>query len=136
PKEVVDRIAPHDARMVTLVSAPLMHGAAQWVSFITLFGGGEIVLYTGRRFDAHDVWQLVERERCNNVTVVGDAMARPLAEALVEAHDTYDTSSVAIIGSGGAILSRAVKEQLHAHVPNALLIDSYGASETGAGSSQ
>jgi len=65
---------------------------------------------------------------------VGDAMARPLADAL-DAGD-YDTSSVAVIGSGGAIFSSAVKKQLQTRLPNAFMVDSFGASETGAGSSQ
>jgi fatty-acyl-CoA synthase len=134
--EVLERIAPEDGRMVTLVAPPMMHGAAQWVGFITLLGGGQVVLYTGRRFDAHEVWGLVERERCTSITVVGDAMARPLAEALAEAGDRYDTSSVFTVGSGGAIFSAAVKEQLQALLPDAFMIDSFGASETGAGSSQ
>ena len=136
PAEVLERIAPEDGRMVTLVAPPMMHGAAQWVGFITLLGGGQVVLYTGRRFDAHEVWGLVERERCTSITVVGDAMARPLADALAEAGDRYDTSSVFTVGSGGAIFSAAVKEQLQASLPNAFMIDSFGASETGAGSSQ
>jgi fatty-acyl-CoA synthase len=134
PAEFMARIADDDARMVTFVAAPLMHGAAQWVAFITLFGGGEIVLSTSHGFDADEAWRLIARERCNNVTVVGDAMARPLAEAL--ATGDHDASSVAVIGSGGAIFSAAVKEQLQALLPNAFMIDSFGASETGAGSSQ
>jgi acyl-CoA synthetase (AMP-forming)/AMP-acid ligase II len=136
PAEVLERVAPEDARMVTLVAPPMMHGAAQWVSFITLFGGGQVVLYTGRRFDAPEVWRIVERERCTSITVVGDAMARPLAEALDEAADAYDTSSVINVGSGGAIFSAAVKDQLRRHLPDAFMVDSFGASETGAGSSQ
>src|SRR5215216_4007859 len=39
PAEVLERISPEDARMVTLVAPPMMHGAGQWVSFITFFGG-------------------------------------------------------------------------------------------------
>jgi fatty-acyl-CoA synthase len=136
PAEVLDRIAAEDGRMVTLVAPPMMHGAAQWVTFITLFGGGQVVLYCGHRFDPHEVWRLVEQERCTSITVVGDAMARPLAEALDEAGGRYDTSSVFNVGSGGAIFSAAVKDQLRAHLPDALMIDSFGASETGAGSSQ
>jgi fatty-acyl-CoA synthase len=136
PAEVLERIAPEDGRMVTLVAPPMMHGAAQWVTFITLFGGGQVVLHTGRRFDAHEVWRLVEQERCTSITLVGDAMARPLAEALDEDPGRYDTSSVFSVGSGGAIFSAAVKDQLRAHLPDAFMIDSFGASETGAGSSQ
>jgi acyl-CoA synthetase (AMP-forming)/AMP-acid ligase II len=63
-------------------------------------------------------------------------MARPLADALDEHPDRYDTSSLVNIGSGGAIFSAPVKEQLRRRLPNVLMVDSFGASETGAGSSQ
>ena len=112
-----------------------MHGGGQWMTFITFFAGGTVVLWTGHHFDPHEVWRIVERERANGVMVVGDAMARPLAEALAEPGASHDPSTVFSIGSGGAILSAAVKEQLRAQLPNALVIDSFGASETGAGGS-
>jgi fatty-acyl-CoA synthase len=136
PAEVIERIAPEGGSLVTLVCPPLMHGAAQWGVFIMLFGGGEVVLHCSRRFDGHELWRLVERERCTGITLVGDAMARPLAEALEEAPDRYDTSSLVSVGSGGAIFSAAVKDQLRKHLPNAFMVDSFGASETGAGATQ
>jgi 3-oxocholest-4-en-26-oate---CoA ligase len=133
PGELAARVMPPDACMIPLVTAPLMHGGGQWMSFITFFGGGKVVLYTGKHFDPDEVWRLVERERANTVMVVGDAMARPLAEAL--ARNPRDASSVAVIGSGGAILSKAVRSQLAAVLPNAVPWDNFGASETGAGGS-
>ena len=136
PAEVLERIAAEGSSLVTLVCPPLMHGAAQWGVFIMLFGGGEVVLHCARTFDGHELWRLVERERCTGITLVGDAMARPLADALEEAPDRYDTSSVVSVGSGGAIFSTAVKDQLRKHLPNAFMVDSFGASETGAGATQ
>ena len=115
-----------------MVNAPMMHGGGQWMAFITFFGGGTVVLNCDRHFDPDRIWRTVERERCNSVMVVGDAMGRPLAEALAAPGATYDTSSVIIVGSGGAILSPPVKEQLRAQLPKAMVIDSFGASETGA----
>jgi fatty-acyl-CoA synthase len=132
PEELVGRIAPEENRIVAMAIAPVMHGAAQWAVCITLFGGGTVVLYTDHHFDPQQVWRLVERERCVTITVVGDAMARPLAEALAEPGSSYDASSVAVIGSGGAVFSTAVKDQLRAHLPNAMVLDTYGASELGA----
>ncbi len=64
--------------------------------------------------------------------VVGDAMARPLADALAVPGASYDLSSLASIGSGGAILSKSVKEELRARLPGVIVTDSFGASETGA----
>jgi 3-oxocholest-4-en-26-oate---CoA ligase len=133
PEELAERIPTEDARAIPIVNAPLMHGGGQWMALINLFGGGTIVLNGNRHFDPEWIWRTVERERCNSVMVIGDAMGRPLAEALAAPGASYDTSSVIVIGSGGAILSPAVKGQLRAQLPNAMIIDSFGASETGAG---
>jgi acyl-CoA synthetase (AMP-forming)/AMP-acid ligase II len=132
PEELGDRIPAEDARAIPMVNAPMMHGGGQWMAFITFFGGGTVVLNCDRHFDPDRIWRTVERERCNSVMVVGDAMGRPLAEALAAPGATYDTSSVIIVGSGGAILSPPVKEQLRAQLPKVMVIDSFGASETGA----
>lgn len=135
PEELADRIPAEDGRAIPMVNAPMMHGGGQWMAFINLYAGGTIVLNCDRHFDPDRIWRTVERERCNSVMVVGDAMGRPLAEALAAPGATYDTSSVIVVGSGGAILSRAVKEQLRAQLPNAMVMDSFGASETGAAGS-
>jgi 3-oxocholest-4-en-26-oate---CoA ligase len=132
PEELAGRIPAKDARMIPMINAPLMHGGGQWMAFINLYGGGTIVLNCDRHFDPDKIWRTVERERCNTVMVVGDAMGRPLAEALAARGASYDTSSVIVVGSGGAILSPAVKEQLRSQLPNAMIMDSFGASETGA----
>ena len=132
PEELAARIPAEDARAIPMVNAPMMHGGGQWMAFINFFGGGTVVLNCNRHFDPDRIWRTVERERCNSVMVVGDAMCRPLAEALAAPGATYDTSAVIVVGSGGAILSPAVKDQLRAQLPNAVVMDSFGASETGA----
>jgi acyl-CoA synthetase (AMP-forming)/AMP-acid ligase II len=65
------------------------------------------------------------------MTIVGDAMARPMADALAANPGRWDTSSVLGIGSGGAPLSPAVKQQFNELLPNVLVLDSFGSSETG-----
>jgi len=135
PEEIVGRVKPEDQRMISMALAPVMHGAAQWGLCITLFGGGTALLYTGHHFDPHEVWKIVAAERANSVMVVGDAMARPLAEALAEPGVSYDTSSVFSVGSGGAVFSTAVKDQLREQLGEVLIIDTFGASELGAGGS-
>ncbi len=114
-----------------LPAAPLMHGAAQWAALIGLYGGGKIVLTSGRHFDPQLIWRLVEQERVNSLAVVGDAMARPLAEALAAPGAAYDTSSLRVIGSGGAMFTEGVKEQLRARLPGVVLMDNFGGSEGG-----
>ncbi len=110
---------------------PLMHGAAQWAAFYYMTMGATVLFPTDtHRVDPVEIWRTVERERAIGLTVVGDAMARPLVEDLERGQ--YDTSSVIAFGSGGAILIEGVKERLLAKMPNIILSDVAGASETGA----
>src|SRR5262249_2018184 len=110
---------------------PPMHGAAQWLGFGALPQGGTVVLQgKPEKLDPEEVLGLVERERCNTLTMVGDAFARPLVEEL--RRGSYDVSRLFIIGSGGAILSPHMKEALLEFVPHAMVVDGFGASETGA----
>ena len=117
--------------MTYLVAPPLMHGAGQWVCGIGLFGAMKVVLLEGAGFDAEKAWELVDREKVNSIAIVGDAMARPLAEALEANQGRWDTSSLFVIGSGGAALSPTVKADLARLLPTTMVLDSFGASETG-----
>jgi acyl-CoA synthetase (AMP-forming)/AMP-acid ligase II len=133
--ETVEELAENAARnggfMRVMTTPPLMHGAAQWLGFGAIHQGGTLVLQ-GRpeKFDPAEVLALVEREGCNTLTMVGDAFARPLVEEL--RRKPYDLSKLFIIGSGGAILSPHMKEALLEFVPHAMVVDGFGASETGA----
>ncbi|HEV3280969.1 MAG TPA: acyl-CoA synthetase [Acidimicrobiales bacterium] len=134
PDELAGRINRDDAaRAVMLVVAPLMHGNAQWVMWNAFMMGGTAVLYTEHRYDPDRILRLVDEERVVSIGLVGDAMARPLAEAMAEAPaGTYDTSSLLVIGSGGAMLSSTVKEELKKELPDVLIMDRFGSSESGA----
>ena len=132
PDEVLDRIL--DGAVVFLPVAPLMHAAGQWTSLSWLYAGGTVVLLPGS-LDGVVVWQTVERERVNIMTVVGDPVTRPLVDAWIE-HGPFDVSSLFSIGSGGAPLTPSLKDQLIALVPNAAVVDGFGSSETGAQGSQ
>jgi len=115
-------------RLLTL--PPLMHGAAQWAGFMMLNGGSTLVMPSAHNLDAAEVWSLVETEDVQSVVVVGDAMARPLLEELQRGD--YDTSSMFVLGNGGAALSTALKEAFLDVLPDLLINDSLGSSETGA----
>jgi fatty-acyl-CoA synthase len=127
PEEIRANVTPNPGKSLAL--APLMHGNAQWTMAIALYGGNTVVLNTARRFDADQIWDLVEREGVLVISLVGDAMARPLVDAL--ATRDHIPSLLAIV-SGGAILSPAIKAELNEKMPNVAVLDAFGASETGA----
>src|SRR4029077_13110464 len=112
---------------VTFPIAPLMHGAAQWGTLGALFNGNTAVLIP--KFDPHEVWTLVEQEKVNTIAVTGDAMARPMIEALREGN--YDTSSVVAFSSTAAVFSPSIKDEYLEHMPNVFITEAIGATETG-----
>jgi acyl-CoA synthetase (AMP-forming)/AMP-acid ligase II len=129
PEELAE-LARSKPPMSMMAVPPLIHGAAQLASFIAFFQGAKIVLVP--RFDPAKIWRAVEAERVNTMSIVGDAMARPLAEALLAPGADYDTSSLFVMSSAGAIFSEAVKAQLRQKLPHLMMIDAFGASETGS----
>jgi acyl-CoA synthetase (AMP-forming)/AMP-acid ligase II len=132
PGELTGRIP--DQPLSMLVLPPLMHVSAHWAAFNALYGGGKIVLTAPGSFDAADCWRLIESEDVNLVVLVGNAMARPLFEYLAE--HPRDVPTLFGIGSGGAVLSPSTKDRIHQLLPNVMVIDGFGSTETGvAGSS-
>ena len=129
PEELPERVLRPG--LVALPVPPFMHAAAHWLAFAMFFGGGTVVTLPGGRFDAATTWRLVTEERVNILVVVGDAMARPLLDALAARPGAYDTSSLMALGSGGALLSPATKAGFGELCPGLLVRDAFGASETG-----
>jgi len=135
PGELAGRVPPDGSELRSMVNAPMMHGGGQWVSWITFYSGGTVILNVDHHFDPEKVWRIAARERALTVMVVGDAMARPLTEAIDRLPADVDISGVVSVGSGGSILSPAIKNELRAKLPNVFVLDSFGASETGAAGS-
>jgi acyl-CoA synthetase (AMP-forming)/AMP-acid ligase II len=135
--ETVDSIEQIVAQMAAglgaklLILPPLIHGAAQW-SVMTAITTGQTLVFQSvvDHLDADDVVRTIEREQVSVVTVVGDAMARPLLAAIEKG--IADVSSLAVVANGGALLTPYVKERLIEALPNAVVIDGVGSSETGA----
>jgi 3-oxocholest-4-en-26-oate---CoA ligase len=114
-----------------MILPPLIHGAAQW-SVMTAITTGQSVVFPSvvDHLDTDDVVRTIERERVSVVTVVGDAMARPLIAAIEKC--IADVSSLAVVANGGALLTPFVKQRLIEALPNAVVVDGVGSSETGA----
>jgi acyl-CoA synthetase (AMP-forming)/AMP-acid ligase II len=129
-------LAPDDpgpGEFVTMSLGPLIHASGQWGAFGTLLGGGRLVLYPEPHMDMKLVLDLVEHERIGMLTLVGDASARPLLEALEVDGGTHDTSSLVLLGSGGSILSGDVKGRLLAALPSVqAVLEAIGSSESPA----
>jgi acyl-CoA synthetase (AMP-forming)/AMP-acid ligase II len=117
------------APLISLCIPPLMHGAAQWGTMRFLFEGNTVVLNPS--FDAEAVWAANERHRVQTITITGDAMGRPLIEALDAAPDRWDISSLFVVASSAAVFSPSVKARFLERFPGLILVDAIGSTETG-----
>ncbi len=128
PEEIAGRcLAP---RVRCLPACPFIHGTAHWMAFSTLFLGGTVVISPDHTLVPVRLWELVAREQVNFLVIVGDAFARPLLDALDDDLG-LDLSCCRVVLSGGAILSPTLKHDLVDRLPGVVVVDGYGASETG-----
>lgn len=115
--------------LVSMVCAPLMHGAGQWGTLNTLHAGGRVV-YSPRpeTLDADAIWRACEREGVLTLQITGDAFALPLVEAYRSGD--YDVTLLAISSTAVALTDK-VRADLHELFPDALIVESYGSTEGG-----
>ena len=112
---------------VKLCAAPLIHRNAQVAALAGLFAGETIVLLPA--FDAHEIWLAIQERQVNVLVIIGDAMARPLVEAYAEGD--YDASSLVAVSSSAALFSPAVKDACTKALPNVVITEAIGSTETG-----
>ncbi|PTR30285.1 acyl-CoA synthetase (AMP-forming)/AMP-acid ligase II [Rhodococcus sp. OK519] len=108
---------------------PLIHTSAMMPTFTAFFSGNTVIMEP--KFDADRVWAVVAQYRPQVMVITGDAMGRPLVEAYRE--QDRDTSSLAVLASGAALFSATVKDAFFDVMPNLMISDSVGSSETGFG---
>ncbi|HKY14076.1 MAG TPA: AMP-binding protein, partial [Microthrixaceae bacterium] len=125
--------AIHDGGLAgrLLAAAPLMHGTSSMASWGALSAGGAVVTLESRSLDAAELLDAVARHRVTNLTIVGDAFAKPIIAELEAAEAKgapYDLSSLTMITSSGVIWSQPVKDALLARA-DVVLADLLGSSE-------
>jgi acyl-CoA synthetase (AMP-forming)/AMP-acid ligase II len=128
PKDMIER-GEREAAQVFLPIAPLMHGATQWSVISGSFVGRKVVLTA--KFEPQKIWKLVAEEGVSGVMITGDAMGRPLVEALEEQAASLDLSRWNLLVSSAAVFSPTVKDRFFELKENLIIIDSIGSSESG-----
>ncbi|AYC43500.1 acyl-CoA synthetase [Streptomyces griseorubiginosus] len=129
PEELAERVAAGGAGITFFPTPPLMHGTSTLTTLIGFNFGQRVVLH--RKFVPEEVLRTVEAEKVSAMSLVGDAMLRPLIDALEGPMKGTDMSSVFSVSSSGAIMSDTVSRQFRALVPNAMLLNNFGSSESG-----
>lgn len=130
--EDIATLVDNPLRMRTLTLSPLMHGGGQFPLMLTLFNGGVGLFPITRHFDADEVLKMVERHRASTISIIGDAMGRPLAEARLTSARDVDCSSLVAISTGGALLTEPVRIRLREAFGEIFITGGIGSSEIGS----
>ncbi|WP_068268973.1 acyl-CoA synthetase [Aldersonia kunmingensis] len=108
---------------------PLIHASAMMPTFTALWSGNTVVFES--KFDPYRTWELVQRHQTQVLIITGDAMGRPLVDALRDR--PVDVSCLSVIASGAALFAASTKDALFGLLPDVIVSDSVGSSETGFG---
>ncbi|WP_405836520.1 acyl-CoA synthetase [Streptomyces sp. NBC_01518] len=129
PEELAERVAAGGSGITFFPTPPLMHGTSTLTAFIGFNFGQRIVIH--RKFAPEEVLRTIEKEKVTSMSLVGDAMLRPLIDALNGPMRGTDCSSMFSVSSSGAIMSETVRRQFQELLPNTMLLNNYGSSESG-----
>ena len=135
-EQLAAEAAANQSPMTLLACGPMMHGGSQWILGNGHVAGQTVALFTDANFSATGVLDLVERAKVVSLTFLGDAMGRPVAEAILAEPDRWDLSSLVAVSNGAAPLSDGVREEIRRALPGRFILDSYGSSESGAAGSR
>jgi 3-oxocholest-4-en-26-oate---CoA ligase len=134
--EAYGRRLRDEAPPINLPLPPMMHGTGLLAAVSAMTHAGTCVTLPSRSFNASEALAAIERHRVTAATIVGDAFARPMVEALDRNPGQYDISSLRFISSSGVMWTKDVKAGLLRHNPELTLIDGFASSEAlGLGSS-
>lgn len=125
------KLATAGPAMIRFPIPPMIHGATQSATWMALFAGQTVVL--APEFDAEEVWRAIEKHKVNLLFFTGDAMGRPLLDALEGTVVDRDLSALFLLASTAALFSPSLKERFLELLPNRVITDSIGSSETGFG---
>ena len=127
-RETLERPAKHPpARLIP--GPPLMHGTGLFTAMSVLTSGGSVVMLESRHLDVEALLDTIEREHVTEISIVGDAFAKPILAVLDANPGRWDISSLWLIISSGVMWSAEVKAGLLRHNPRLIMVDSLGSSE-------
>lgn len=129
PQELAERVAAGGGGITFFPTPPLMHGTSTLTAFIGFNFGQRVVIH--RKFVPEEVLRTIEKEKVTSVSLVGDAMLRPLIDALDGPLRGTDCSSLFSVSSSGAIMSDSVRAEFQSLVPTVMLLNNFGSSESG-----
>jgi 3-oxocholest-4-en-26-oate---CoA ligase len=135
---LVKSVAEAGNAPISIPTCPLMHGTGMWLgALVPHLLGGAVITMTAKSLDGDEVLRAVQQHNVGFVTVVGDAMCKPIIRSIddaIERGEPYDLSSLKMMISSGVMWTAEVKNDMLDRVPQIVLLDAIGSTEGSMGS--
>ena len=125
---LLDNVRAGIGSIRSLIMPPLMHGTGYLTAIYTLARGGTVITLEAPGFDPAEALAACALHKPDYATIVGDAFARPLLQALDAGGGSI--ASIGIIISSGTMWSPEIKAGLMRHHPGLITIDAFSSSES------
>ncbi len=130
PEEIA--LAPEGGSFNNLVVLPLMHGAGLYTAINALSYGNRVILPVSSGFDPELTLSCVDKHAIMVLTISGDAFATPLIRTLQENPGKYSLQCLKVVNSTAMIFSTHNKKALLEQIPDLIIFDNVGSSESSA----
>jgi len=114
-------------RLKMLSLSPVTHAWGLAMTFVPALLGAVNVIPTSKSLNGEEALELIEKERINLTTTVGDAYAKEIADILERTR--YDLSSLFVVINGGAKFSTKYKKIWFKHMPGLIIADALASTE-------
>jgi acyl-CoA synthetase (AMP-forming)/AMP-acid ligase II len=131
PQEIT--IDENGGALNNMVVLPFMHGSGVYTAINSLGYGNTCILPISDGFDADLALSCVDKHGILVLTISGDAFARPLIDTLNDHPGKYSLQSLKVINSSAMIFSPHNKKAMLERIPELIIFDNLGSSESPAG---
>lgn len=128
--KLADQIRSGVGRFRFYIAPPLMHGTGLMSAIGVQLMGGSLAMSGRQSFDPEKTLEELAELKCVGLVIVGDAFAKPLLDCLRKDPSRHDLSALRVVSSSGMMFSPDVKSGLIELLPDLVLLDGLGASES------
>ncbi len=120
-------IPPHGMRMKFLIPTPIYH-VSGLMPVLTNLGLRNLMIFpVSKSFNPKEICQIIQDEKVTTIFMVPTMYRLWLNYSDM---DKFDLSSLTMITSGGAKMSKEMKIKILKRFPDQILVDGYGSTET------
>ena len=109
-----------------LLPVPVIHESGSAATILSMLMGGTVIYPANKSFTPKEIFELIEREKCNSIIVTSTSAKDLLSFPEI---NKYDTRPIKILVASMSLWPIDLKKAWHHAFPNAAILDQWGLTE-------